>query len=132
MWEDTQVSLELISIGISIFIIFTIFFKAFQYKQKLDILKELDNLKDEKQLTQKDKEFIETNLKEYKEQYIRKEGLVRLITPLFIIIATFIFLYFDFQEALIHLNILIVIYIYLQISRLHTRNFTKFLKELNS
>ncbi|MFY9074644.1 hypothetical protein CRU99_09115 [Malaciobacter mytili] len=130
--EDKQIPLELISTGVSIFIVFAIFFKIFQYKQKLDVLKELDRLKDENQLTQKDKDFIKTNLKDYKEQYLRKEGLVRLITPIFITIAAFLFLLFDFQETLIHLNILIVAYIYLQINRLHTRNFTKFLEELDS
>ncbi len=130
--DDKQIPLELISTGVSIFIVFAIFFKIFQYKQKLDVLKELDRLKDENQLTQKDTEFIKTNLKDYKEQYIQKEGLVRLMTPIFITIAAFTFLFFSFQEALIHLNILIVAYIYLQINRLHTRNFTKFLEELNS
>lgn len=82
-------------------------------------------------LTKEDKEYIDLNLKEYSEKLVKVEGLTRLLFPIFITIGAILFLLFSFEETLIHLNVIIVAYIYLQIHRIHTRNYTKFLEELS-
>lgn len=129
--NEMKLSLELFSAGVSIIIVLAIFIKVFQYKQKLDVLKEMDRRKDMFKLTKEDKQYIASNLKEYKEKLLKVEGLTRLLFPILITIGAILFLIFSFEETLIHLNVIIVAYIYLQIHRIHTRNYTKFLEELS-
>ncbi|AXX88470.1 hypothetical protein [Malaciobacter marinus] len=129
--DEMKLPLELLSAGLSIIIVIAIFIKVFQYKQKLDVLKEMDRRKDMLKLTKEDKEYIDLNLKEYSEKLVKVEGLTRLLFPIFITIGAILFLLFSFEETLIHLNVIIVAYIYLQIHRIHTRNYTKFLEELS-
>ncbi|PHO12121.1 hypothetical protein CPG38_09320 [Malaciobacter marinus] len=129
--DEMKLPLELLSAGLSIIIVIVIFIKVFQYKQKLDVLKEMDRRKDMLKLTKEDKEYIDLNLKEYSEKLVKVEGLTRLLFPIFITIGAILFLLFSFEETLIHLNVIIVAYIYLQIHRIHTRNYTKFLEELS-
>ncbi|RYA22657.1 hypothetical protein CRU96_11955 [Malaciobacter halophilus] len=129
--DEMKLPLELLSAGLSIIIVIAIFIKVFQYKQKLDVLKEMDRRKDMFKLTKEDKQYIDLNLKEYSEKLVKVEGLTRLLFPIFITIGAILFLLFSFEETLIHLNVIIVAYIYLQIHRIHTRNYTKFLEELS-
>jgi heme/copper-type cytochrome/quinol oxidase subunit 2 len=129
--DEMKLPLELLSAGLSIIIVIVIFIKVFQYKQKLDVLKEMDRRKDMLKLTKEDKEYIDLNLKEYSEKLVKVEGLTRLLFPIFITIGAILFLLFSFEETLIHLNVIVVAYIYLQIHRIHTRNYTKFLEELS-
>ncbi len=125
-----QFPIELVSNFISIAILAALLYKYFQYKKKLDVLKELHQIKKEKKLTIEDKEFIKKNYKEYKSQLEDDEGRLKFVYPLFILIAGVLVAFLSFQEAMIHLNIVIVAYIYLHVSRIHSRNFVGFLKEL--
>ncbi|RXJ97914.1 hypothetical protein CRU98_11465 [Arcobacter sp. CECT 8986] len=127
-----QFPIETVSSTISIIIVLGIFIKFFQYKQKLDVLKELDKRKDISKLTTEDKNYIKKNCKEYKEKQIKVDALTRLIFPIFITIAAILFFFLPLEKTLIHLNVIIVLYIYLQVHRIHTRNYAKFLEELNS
>ncbi|AXX93664.1 hypothetical protein CPU12_08295 [Malaciobacter molluscorum LMG 25693] len=129
---QSQFPIETISSIISIIIVIGIFLKFFQYKQKLDVLKELDRRKDMSKLTPEDKTYIKRNYNEYKEKQIKIDALTRLIFPIFITIAAILFFFLPLEKTLIHLNVIIVLYIYLQIHRIHTRNFAKFLEELSS
>lgn len=130
--NDIKIPLELISSFISVAVVFAIFLKIFQYKQKLDVLKEFDKLKDMDTLTSEDIEVIKQNKREYKEKLIRSEARLKLAYPIFITVVALLILILSLQEALIYLNVVIVVYIYLHIDRLHLRNFAKFLEELDS
>ncbi len=129
--EETQIPLELISNFLSVAILIAIFVKYYQYKKKLDVLKGLDDLKKEKKLTIEDKEFIKSNFKDYRRFLQREEERIKLTYPVFILITGVLLAFLDFQTAMIHLNVIVVAYIYLHISRIHTRNFVAFLQELS-
>ncbi|AXH10994.1 hypothetical protein CP960_10740 [Malaciobacter halophilus] len=129
--NEIKLPLELISAGLSIIIVIAIFIKVFRYKQRLDVLKELDRRKDMSKLTQEDKNYIHSNLKEYNQKLEKVENLTRLLFPIFITIGAILFLFFSLEQTLIHLNVIIVAYIYLQIHRIHTRNYSKFLEDLD-
>lgn len=129
--ENIQIPLELLSNFLSIIILILIFIKYFQYKKKLEVLKGLDELKSNNQLTQEDKEFINDNLKDYKLALENSEAKLKFSYPLFILIAGVLLAFLTFQEAMIHLNVIIVVFIYMQISRIHNKNFVTFLQNLN-
>ncbi len=129
---DFQIPLELISNLISVAILAVLLYKYLQYKKKLEVLKGLDVLKQQKKLTLEDKEFIKKNLKDYRLAFETDEERIKLSYPIFILIAGILFTFLSFQEAMIHLNLVVVAYIYLHISKLHNRNFLNFLKELSN
>lgn len=128
---ETQIPLELISSFLSIAILIALFFKYYQYKKKLDVLKGLAQLKEENSLTQEDKEFIKKNFKDYRQSLQRDEERLKIVYPIFILIAGVLLAFLSFSEAMIHLNVVVVAYIFLHVNRIHTRNFVKFLQELN-
>lgn len=128
---ETQIPLELISNFLSIAILIALFFKYYQYKKKLEVLKGLDKLKRENNLTQEDKEFIKKNFKDYRQALQRDEERLKFVYPVFILIAGVLLAFLPFSEAMIHLNVVVVAYIFLHVNRIHTRNFVKFLQELN-
>lgn len=128
--EQTGFPLELVSNFLSVVILIALFVKYYQYKKKLDVLKGLDELKEAKQLTLEDKDFIKANLKDYKVSLLKDEERIKLAYPVFILIAGVLVAFLSFQEALIHLNVVVVAYIYMHVGRLHNRNFATFLEEL--
>ncbi len=125
-----QFPLELLSNFISLIVVFAIFYRFFQYKQKLDVIKGLEKLHEQNSLTPEDKEFIKTNFQEYSYKLHKQTGLIKFMYPFFILITGGLILIFSFSEALIHLNVIVVIFIYLHIVRIHLNNFVNFLKEL--
>ncbi len=129
--ESGNVPLELVSSFLSIVILIGLVFRYYQYKKKLTVLKGLSDLKEQKKLTQEDKEFIKSNYEDYQYSFKIEESRIKLAYPVFILIAGLLTAFFSFKEALIHLNVVVVAYIYLQINKIHTRNFLALLKELN-
>jgi len=130
--EDSKLPLELVSSFLSIVILISLLFKYYQYKKKLDVLKGLNELKEQKKLTQEDNEFIKKNYKDYKYSFARDEQRLKLIYPVFILIVGILLAFLPFQEAMIHLNVVVVAYIYLQVNKIHTRNFLTFFDELKN
>ncbi|WP_417326925.1 hypothetical protein [Halarcobacter sp.] len=126
-----QIPLELISNVISMIILIMIFVKYYQYKQKLDVLKGLDDLKNKKKLTAEDKSFISSNLKDYQILFARDEQRVKLAYPIFILVAGIVLAFLEFKEAMIHLNVIVVAFIFMQVNKIHNRNFVNLLTELN-
>ena len=128
--EEIKVYIETFSSITSILILIGIFFKYYQYKKKLEVLKELNSLKEQNNLNDQDIEFIEENYKEYKELMKKDEKRLKLAYPILILIAGILFAFVPFSETMIYINVLVVSYIYLQIVRIHNRNFATFLEEL--
>ena len=128
--EETRIPLELLSNFLSIVILIALFVKYSQYKKKMDVLKGLDELKEAKKLTSDDEKFIKSNLRDYKIAFLREEQRLKLTYPVFILIAGILLAFLPFEEALIHLNVVVVAYIFLHVSKIHTRNFTTLLDQL--
>lgn len=128
--EDIKVPLELLSNLLSIGILVALLIKYSQYKKKLTVLKNLLELKEQKKLSFEDKKFIQSNYNDYKMILAMDEQKLKLAYPIFILIIGILFAFLPFKEALIHLNVVVVAYIYLQISKIHTNNFLKLLTKL--
>lgn len=126
-----QFPVELISNIASMLILVALGFKYLQYKKKLDVIKGLDHLKDAEKITPEDLEFIKSNEKEYQEKVAKIEANSKISQPIFILIIGLIFIMFEFKDAFIHLNIVVVAFIYMQVDRIHKRNLYSFLHELN-
>ena len=127
-----QIPLELISNFISIVLIFILFYKYLQYKKKIDVMKELSILVEENNLSEDDKKFIIDNEKEYKEKVIKTEASVKFSNPIFILIAGLVFITFPLTDAMIHLNVVVVAFLFMQVDRIHKKNLYKFLFDLES
>lgn len=128
--EGTEIPLELVSSFLSIVILISLLLKYYQYKKKIKVLKGLSDLKDKNKLTNEDKKFIKSNYKDYQYSFAREEQRLKLVYPIFILITGIIFAFLTFQEAMIHLNVVVVAFIYLQVSKIHTRNFFTLLTAL--
>lgn len=129
--QDTQLPLELISIFLSVVLLITIFVKYFQYKKKLDVLKGLNELKEQKKLTLEDKDFIKSNFRDYKIAFGRASQRLKMLYPVFILSAGILFAFLSFEEALTHMNVIVVAYIFLHVNKIHNRNFVTFLDGLS-
>lgn len=125
-----QFPVVLISTFLSITLLCFLLYRYLSYKTKLDVIKELDRIKTQEGLTKEDLEFIKSNEQEYKEKVIKAQQNINISQPIFILIAGVLVLLFELQEALIHLNVVIVAYIFMQVDKLHKRNIYEFLKEL--
>jgi len=127
---STQFPLELVSNFLSIVLLIALFYKYLQYKKNIDVIKGLDKLKDEKKIRLEDYQYIRNNEKEYKDKLEKAVGNIKIAQPVFIIIAGVLILSFEFQEAMIHLNVVVVAFIFMQVDRIHKRNLYSFLREL--
>ncbi len=128
--EGNQLPLELMSNFLSIVILVILGMKYLQYKKKLDILKHLDELKKNKKLTLENKEFIKSNFETCQIELGRTIQRLKIFYPVFILVAGVLLAFLSFKEALIHLNVVVVAYIYLHVSKIHARNFVTFLDSL--
>lgn len=117
-----QIPLQLISNFASIIIIGILFYRYLQYKKNMDVIKGLEKLKITDDLSEEDKVFIKNNEDEYKLKLIKTEGLIKFAKPLFILIVGIIFIAFPFAEALIHLNVVVVAFIFMQVDKIHKTN----------
>lgn len=122
--------LEFISNVVSFIIIGAIIVRFIKYKKRVAVIDGLYELEEKNELTQQDKDFISSNLKEYKDKAIKQEAFLKLMYPAFILIAGIFLIFFEFAEAMIHINILVVSYIYLYIKKIHYTNYIKLLKEI--
>jgi len=131
-----QIPFELISNVASIILLLALGYRFLQYKNKVDIIKGLDQLKKESKLTSEDVDFINQNETEYKQKIIGAEASMRLAKPIFILIAGLLILTFSFQEAMIHLNVVVVAFIFMMVDKIHKKNLYGYLyaikKEIKS
>ena len=130
--QESQIPLELVSNFISLIVVGAIFYRFIQYKKKMDIIKQLDVLKQNKELTTKDEQFIEDNYQEYGIKHQKQQALIKFIYPTLILVTGCLFFMFDTTAALIHLNIIVVTFLYLHIIRIHYRNYFNLLADLKA
>jgi hypothetical protein len=117
-----QIPLQLISNFASIVLIGVLFYRYLQYKKNMDVIKGLEKLKITNELSEEDKTFISNNENEYKLKLIKTQGLIKFAKPVFILIVGLIFISFPFAEALIHLNVVVVAFIFMQADKIHKTN----------
>lgn len=132
MNETAGFPLEIISNLISIIIVAGIIYKLLQYRKKMEVIQGLSKLKQNNQLTSEDKEFIATNKRYYEIQLQKDLALIKFAYPFFILIIGILMITFSTTEALIHINIVVVTFIYLYISKIHTKNFITLLTTLEA
>ena len=130
--QETQIPLELITNFISLVVVVAIFYRFFQYKKKMDVIKELVVIKDNRKLSATDKKFIEDNYNEYGIKHQKQQALIKFVYPVLILITACLFFIFDFAGALIHLNIIVVTFLYLHIVRIHFKNYFNLLADLKN
>lgn len=121
---------ELISNLASVILLILLGLKYLKYKEKVDIVKNLATLKDNKSLKSEDKEYIKANEKEYRTIIMNSEKNVQLANPILIFLIALLFLFFPLQEAMIHANVIVVAFIFIHVDKLHKKNIYKFLYEL--
>lgn len=132
MNEAAGFPLEIISNLISIMIVAGIIYKLLQYKKKMAVIEGLRTLKENNELTLEDKEFIQTNKLYYEIQLQKDMALIKFAYPFFILIIGILMITFSTTEALIHTNIVVVTFIYLYVSKIHTQNFITLLKSIQA
>lgn len=130
MNETAGFPLEIISNVASLIVVVGIIYKFFQYKKKIDVIHKLIALKEKNKLTQEDKEFIQVNRLDYEIQLQKDNALIKFAYPFFILLIGILMVTFSTTEALIHINIVVVTFIYLYVGKIHTQNFIKLLKSL--
>ncbi|MDD2640572.1 MAG: hypothetical protein PHS65_06225 [Arcobacteraceae bacterium] len=130
MNETAGFPLEIISNVASLIVVAGIIYKFFQYKKKMDVIHKLIALKEKNKLTQEDTEFIQVNRLEYEIQLQKDNALIKFAYPFFILLIGILMVTFSTTEALIHINIVVVTFIYLYVGKIHTQNFIKLLKTL--
>jgi hypothetical protein len=117
-----QIPLQLISNFASIVILGILFYRYLQYKKNMDVIQGLEKLHITNDLSDEDKVFITKNEDEYKLKLIKTESLIKFAKPLFILVVGIIFITFPLAEALIHLNVVVVAFIFMQVTKIHTTN----------
>ena len=99
-------------------------------QKQIDVIQQLDVLKEENNLTQEDVSYISENEKEYKEKHEKAEALVKFLNPLFILFVGILFIYLPLTEAMIHLNAFVVAFILIQLNKINKKNTYTLLKDL--
>ena len=130
--EDIKVPLELVSVFLSIVVVIAMGYKFYQYKQNMDILKTLEQMKINKKLAIEDKDFVSKNIQDYKTELMKSEAITKLVYPVFITIAATLLYFLTVSEAMIHFNVVVVVFLFLHLNKLHTKNLLIFLEKLKS
>lgn len=132
MNETAGFPLELISNFASLVVVVAIIYKFLQYKKKMEVVQELTNLKQNNKLNIEDKEFIKSSITSYEVQLQKDNALIKFAYPFFILLIGILMVTFSTAEALIHINIVVVTFIYLYVGKIHSQNFIKLLKPLQA
>lgn len=128
---DTSLTLQLISNALSVIVCIAIVFKYIQHKKRLDVLQELENLKCKNELTLDDKNYIHENEKEYEEKALKAEANLKVLNPILILIIGILFGFLTTSEAMIHLNVVVVVFLYFMLDKNHKKSTYGILHELN-
>lgn len=125
-----QVPLELLSNFLSVVLIAFMFYRYTQYKKKMDVMQKLVELKNEDKLSDDDKKFIDENESEYRMILAKTAANFKLSKPGFILVVGVIFIFFPLQQALIHLNVVVVAFIFMMVDKTHKTNLYRILFDL--
>ena len=116
----------------SIIIVVFLVISFLRHKKRIGVIQKLDELKKDNQLTAEDISYIKENLVEYKGKAEKAQAFVKLLNPLFILIVGALFILLPISDAMIHLNVVVVAFIFVQLDKINKQNTHSLLKELNS
>jgi len=121
--QEAAITLGLFTTGSSIVVVFLILYTILSYKKKISFVQHLIKEKENGNFTEQDKEFLKTTFN--KESHLRDKiiKLTQIFYPVFILITGIFFAFFDFKDALTHINIVVVTFLYLHIYKTNVKSY---------
>ena len=126
-----DIPLEFISNILSIVLVAILIFKYLKHKKVIDVIKKLDDLKNENNLNNDDLAYITQNQNEFKVLSEKADALAKFLNPLFILLVGVLFIYLPLSDAMIHLNVIVVAFILIQLDKINKKNTLTLLKGLS-
>mgnify|MGYP003452633951 FL=1 len=126
-----DIPLEFISNILSIVLVAILIFKYLKHKKVIDVIKKLDDLKNENNLNNDDLAYIAQNQNEFKVLSEKADALAKFLNPLFILLVGVLFIYLPLSDAMIHLNVIVVAFILIQLDKINKKNTLTLLKGLS-
>ena len=126
-----DIPLEFISNILSIVLVAILVFKYLKHKKVIDVIKKLDDLKNENNLNSDDLAYIAQNQNEFKVLSEKADALAKFLNPLFILLVGVLFIYLPISDAMIHLNVIVVAFILIQLDKINKKNTLTLLKGLS-
>lgn len=126
-----DIPLEFISNILSIVLVAILVFKYLKHKKVIDVIKKLDDLKNENNLNNDDLAYIAQNQNEFKVLSEKADALAKFLNPLFILLVGVLFIYLPISDAMIHLNVIVVAFILIQLDKINKKNTLTLLKGLS-
>ncbi len=117
--NEPTIPLELITTGSSIIVVLLIFYTLYIYKKKISFMKSLLLKKEAGNYTEQDREFVKITFTETSHLRDKISKFNKTLYPIFILIAGIFFAFFDLSEALTHINIVVVSFLYLHILKIN-------------
>lgn len=124
------IPLEFVSNIASMILVGILIFRYLKHKKTIEVIQKLDELKNENNLTSQDLSYIGENEKEFKIKSEKADALVKFLNPVFILIVGVLFIYLPVADAMIHLNVIVVAFIFVQLDKINKKNTLILLKEL--
>lgn len=121
--SETTIPLEYFTTGSSILVVFLILYTIFSYRKKIGFIKRLIEEKRNGSFTTQDKEAITESLKSEQLLKFKIINFSKIIYPIFILVAGVFFAFFDLKEALTHINIVVVSFLYLNILKVNINSY---------
>lgn len=121
--SESTIPLEYLTTGTSILVVLVIIYTIFSYKMKISFIQKLIKEKENGNYTSQDKEAVAQSLNE--EQHLRYKiiNLNKILFPAYILVAGVFFAFFDFKEALTHVNVVVVVFLYLHILKTNVTSY---------
>ena len=126
-----DIPLEFISNILSIVLVAILIFKYLKHKKVIDVIKKLDDLKNENNLNNDDLAYITQNQNEFKVLSEKADALAKFLNPLFILLVGVLFIYLPLSDAMIHLNVIVVAFFLIQLDKINKKNTLTLLKGLS-
>lgn len=116
------IPLEIISNIASIILVVFLVLRYLKHKKVIETIKKLDTLKNENNLNSEDLSFIDKSIKEFKQKSEKADALAKFLNPVFILIVGILFIYLPLGDAMLHLNVIVVAFIFVQLDKINMKN----------
>jgi len=123
--QESTIPLELLTTGSSILVVLLIIYTIFSYKKKISFIQHLIAEKEKGTFTAQDQEFFKVTYNETCHLRNKILGLTKMLYPVFILVAGVFFAFYDFAEALTHINIVVVTFLYLFILKTNVNSYIR-------
>jgi len=121
--EAAAIPLEYLTTGTSILVVVLILYTIITYKNKIGMIQELIKEKEKGNFTAQDKSAVEESLIQAQILRLKIIKLSKTMYPAFLLVAGVFFAFFDFKEALTHVNIVVVAFLYLHILKTNVTSY---------